>query len=205
MHVHRGTFRNEVLKVPQYSAIVESYSHFLALVQISMALLDSAITEGDCVFRLPGSLSAFSEEYEMPPRKRARLSDWLSLSNDGEALLEWPQPGASHQDNHDIALGEGADLQHFDSLCELDFCAASVTPRRPRAMAIAKNDFCAVKTNDPPFSSVDAANSNELHLRFVHMAQRHNLTALAPCGAESFPSRQHLLSILNSFTQRQES
>lgn len=168
-----------------------------------MALLDSAITEGDCVFRLPGSLSAYSEEYGMPPRKRARLSDWLSLSNDGEALLEWPQTGASHQDKHNLALGESSDLQQFDSLCELDFCAASVTPRRPRAMAVAEEDFCAMKTGDPPFCSVDVENSNEMHQRFVDMAQHHNLTALAPSGADTFPSRQHLVSILNSFKQKQ--
>ena len=170
---------------------------------MSMALLDSAITEGGCMFRLPGSMSAYTDEYESPPRKRARLSDWLSLSNDGEALLEWPQAEVLHQGNHSIALGEGSNLQQFDSLCELDYCAASITPRRPRVMATAEEDFFGIKNSEPPMNSAHVANSNKMYLRFVDMAQHHNLTALAPSGADTFPSRQHLVSILNSFKQKQ--
>lgn len=171
-----------------------------------MAVFDSALTRSDSVFRLPELFDAFSEDLEPPPRKRARLSNWFSISNDGEALHEWPNTkvfhhkdvGASGNNEHQEEHQED-DVQQFDSLCAFDEnCVLSVTPQRPRALAIDSTDD--VELGDFLSCTTSQQRSTCLRQRFSELARRHCLTPLVPCQASAFPSQQQIHTILNSFT-----
>lgn len=171
-----------------------------------MTLFDASLHDANCAFELPGLLSSCSADLDAPPRKKARLSHWCSVSNDNEALHEWAHSHAFKVDD-DLSFIESAPLQPFDSLCALDYCASSITPQRPRVMAMHadyedEKDVAFFNHEDIQEEKEDEADeTNSLRRRFLQLAEQHSLTPLAPRESQVFPTKQHLQSILSSFRQ----